>query len=138
MLTETSPLAPPSPNGAGPRMPRHEAWLAVPSYPGYEVLGWTNPSQRTILDLDSRDPARTLPAIRALLVACRTVTPDQTFDYWFDADGEPFPQASEPDFIEEIPTELLSMAIRVVRYEGPHRQGQLFLTSLLADRRGSG
>jgi hypothetical protein len=157
-LSEVSPSAEPTSNGQDrenlsdgrspirqvrpdtPRMSRHEHWLKVPAYEaeGFEVLGWTNFTQGVLLDLDSHEPSRYLPAIRSLVRGCRTVSSDKTYDSWFDADGNALPTPDAPEFIDKVPTELLGMAVSVIRWEGPHLEGALFLARVIAARRGSG
>jgi len=136
----TAPLTPAAPtsNGHGPAMPRHESWLPVPEYDGYEILGWVNPPQRVLLDLDSGDSERVTAALRSLLLKARTVTPDQTYDAWFDADGEPLPQPGADDFLAVVPTELLAMALRAVRVEGPLALGNAYGARRISARRASG
>lgn len=121
--TLTQPTTAPTPNGHGPRMERHYAWFDVPEYSTFQVKGWTNPKQATLLDLDSADRERVAAAIHALIVDTRTIVDEQTYQGWFDCDGDPLPAANTDEFFDVVPTELLRMALRVVRREGPTALG---------------
>ena len=106
--------APPSANGAHPRMEKRTRWVEVPGYPGYEVEVWTNAPQRHFNDLGSGDATRYLSALKALLLGTRTVQDGKEWDSWFDCDGEPLPQPNEETFLEAIPTELLICTVRAI------------------------
>jgi len=115
----TAPTLAPTPNGHGPRAERHYQWLPVPNYPGFEVKGWVNASQRIRLDLGSQDLERINAAVLQIIVETKTVYEGQTYDTWFDCDGDPMPKPGEPGFLDAVPTELMMAALRTIRVDGP-------------------
>ena len=124
-----APVAVPATNGKGPKMPRHDEWVQIDGYPGFEALIWTNAPQRLILDLDSGDVARYVSAYVQILTDTRTVTPEQTYPGWFDCDGDPLPSPQDPNFLEAVPTELVICARRTMR------EAVLILPNSLARRK---
>jgi len=89
-----------------PRAPKREVEVAIPGYPGFLCWVWSNFPQRLRDELTSGDGDR----IRAAL--CRLVV---EHNGWCDADGEPYPPASDPAFWNAIPTELGSLLSRAIR-----------------------
>lgn len=104
-----------TPNGHGPKMPRHEQWVPIEGYPGFEALVWTNAPQRLILDLDSGDVTRYVSAYREILTETRTTEGTKIYDSWFDCDGDPLPQPEDETFFDRVPTELIVCARLAMR-----------------------
>jgi len=91
---------------AGPQIRRHETWLPVPGYEGFELKLWVNHDQALRADLYTADTERVEAALKAIVLE---------HNGWRDYRGQPYPPASDPGFWEAIPTELAAVAIRVAK-----------------------
>ncbi len=113
---QTEPTTLPSSNGVhGPPMEKHFTWVPVEGYPGFEARVWSNAKQRTMLELDSDDSAVIKAALLQVVVGVRTVTDGQTYDAWFDCDGDPFPDVDDPAFYDALPLELYILLRQAIR-----------------------
>ena len=88
-------------------IPRREAWLDMPEeYAGFRVQVWLNAPARVWNGIWAGDGAETEAGLRQVIVA---------HNDWCDFDGNPYPQPSESEFWQEIPTELAAIILRVAR-----------------------
>ena len=92
---------------SGPRVKRREVWVELPGpdYEGFRFRLWVNPPARTSLRLLT---ARALDALQEMILE---------HNDWCDADGEPYPQPSDPQFVMVVPTELLGMVLKLAEQE---------------------
>ncbi len=94
-----------------PRIKRREVWVPLPDeYEGFEFKLWVNAPTRlwnTILDANS-----TGVEIR---VALLTIIIEH--NGWLDFEGKPYPPADEPEFWDDIPTELAACIIAASQAE---------------------
>ncbi len=110
------------PRVTGPVIPRREAWLDVPEYPGFRVKLWLNYPRRLREDINSRDEARISAAARQIVLE---------HNGWVDFDGLPYPPANTEEFWAEIPTELAT----VLMYLALEEVGAILPKSLAQSRR---
>ena len=91
---------------AGPRVKRREVWVDLPGdYEGFRFRMWVNPPAKTSLRLLT---IRAVDALQEMILE---------HNGWCDADGNPYPQPDDPEFVMAIPTELLGMVLKLAEQE---------------------
>ncbi len=99
----------PQPAPAGPRIPRREAWIDLPSeYPGFRLRVWLNAPASAWNDLTSGDEARMQSALVRVVLE---------HNGWVDFDDVPYPPASDATLWDLLPTELIAVMITAVQNE---------------------
>jgi hypothetical protein len=98
-VTET----PAGPDGR-PRAPRREVEMTVPGYPGFTVWVWANYPQSILLGMKDES----LPEEDKIGLMRRVVL---EHNGWCDAEGEPYPPATDVAFWRTIPQELANVLI---------------------------
>ncbi len=101
MAEETQTTAPAA-LPVGPQIPRREAWLDVPEYPGFKLKLWLNYPRRLLDTLSEGDEAAKRDALLRIVLE---------HNGWRDEEGQPYPLASSPEFYAAIPTELAIVVV---------------------------
>lgn len=88
----------------GPQIKRRELWIDLPEeYEGFRVQIWVNAPSKLWSALERSDDESVLRESLAKIILAH--------NGWLDFDGRPFPDASDPEFWEEIPTELAGVIL---------------------------
>lgn len=99
----------PQPAQAGPRIPRREAWVDLPSeYAGFRLRVWLNAPATVWNDLTSGDEARMVAAMARVALE---------HNGWCDFDGAPYPQPDDKALWDVLPTELIAVMITAIQNE---------------------
>src|SRR5262245_8672281 len=94
---------------SGPQIKRRETWVSLPSeYEGFKLRVWVNAPTRIWNSLTADNEAEIREAFQQLVLE---------HNGWLDFDGKPYPPVSEPQFWEEIPTELASCMLVSLQVE---------------------
>lgn len=92
-----------------PQIKRREVTVKLPSeYEGFEVTAWVNAPAKLWAALADEDQTVVMDAVSQIVLA---------HNDWRDFDGEPYPPADDPEFWQEIPTELAACVLMAVRQE---------------------
>ena len=94
---------------AAPRIQKREKWIDLPAeYAGFKIKVWVNAPSKLWTDIVSQEEAAAQEAATRLVME---------HNGWLDFDGEPYPDASDPQFWVEIPTELGACILAAARAE---------------------
>ncbi len=97
------------PRVTGPCMVRRERWLDLPdqeTYPGFQVLLWTNHPAKLWAEFTTAESEGEMRAVLNQIV--------QAHNGWRDAKQQPLPEIGAPDFWDAIPQELAAQIVTVV------------------------
>lgn len=96
-------------NNNAPRIQKREKWIDMPvEYEGFKVKVWVNTPSKIWTDITSGEEDLAQQAAAKMVLE---------HNGWLDFDGNPYPDAQDPEFWKEIPTELGACILAAARAE---------------------